>query len=136
LLHDDRAVLGAEQRAGRTHVETRGMRAVLADVGRHEPAQRITILVVSARRLALFDECNVSPRVRAERRRVVVRLPGPDQSVFRDHVPFFARDLAGLAADADRRVGEEAYARLLFIAVGPDDVLERREVAHGRASRT
>src|SRR5438874_6971212 len=32
-------------------------------------------------------------------------------------VPLLARDLAGLAADADRRVGEEADALLLLVAV-------------------
>src|SRR5207302_7565310 len=31
LLHDDRAELGAEQRARRAHVEAGGVRAVLAD---------------------------------------------------------------------------------------------------------
>src|SRR5207253_3212711 len=48
LLDHDRPELGAEERAGRTDVETGGVRAVLADVGAHQPAQRF----VDLRRLA------------------------------------------------------------------------------------
>src|SRR5207253_4496066 len=41
LLDDDRSELGSEQRSGRTDVETAGVRAVLADVARHQPTQRL-----------------------------------------------------------------------------------------------
>src|SRR6478735_5856166 len=37
VLHDDGPELGAEERAGRAHVEAGGVGAVLADVGGHEP---------------------------------------------------------------------------------------------------
>src|SRR5207249_10045744 len=60
----------------------------------------------------------MAPRVRAELRRVVVRLPGPHHSVVRYEVPFLAGDLAGLAADADRGVGEEADPFLRLRAIG------------------
>src|SRR2546423_2128 len=117
LLHDDGAVLGAEEGAGRADVEAGRVRAVLADVARHQPAQRILRVVVRARRLALLDEGDVAPRVRAEGRRVVVALARPDETVLGDQVPLLAGHLAGLAADADRRVGEEAHARLGLLAV-------------------
>src|SRR5204863_8091291 len=58
------------------------------------------------------------PGVRAERLRVVVRPARPLEPVLGDEVPLLARDLAGLAADAERRVGEEADARLRLVAVG------------------
>ena len=39
---------------------------------------------------------------------VVVRISRPYESVIRHVVPFFARDFASFAADANTRVGEEA----------------------------
>src|SRR6185503_18708733 len=118
LLHDDRAVLGAEERAGRADVETRGVRAVLADVGAHQPAQRVhAVLRRAVQRLVLLDERDVAPRVRAQLRRVVVRLARPDHPVLGNEVPLLAGDLAGLAADADRGVGEEADPLLRLGAV-------------------
>src|SRR5205085_2542459 len=117
LLHDDGVVLGAEERAGRADVEAGGVGAVLADVAGHQPAQRILRVVVRPRRLALLDERHVAPRVRAEIRGVVVALARPDEAVLGDQVPLLARHLAGLAADADRGVGEEAHPGLRFVAV-------------------
>ncbi|MDN5635548.1 MAG: diguanylate cyclase, partial [Brevibacterium sp.] len=59
----------------------------------------------------LLDEGDMSPRVGAEAARVVIRgaeeLEGP---VLRVVVPLLAGDLAGLAADADRGIREEALA--------------------------
>src|SRR5205814_6699395 len=43
-----------------------------------------------------------------------VRPAGPLVAVRRDQVPLLAGDLARLAADADRGVGEEAHPRLLL----------------------
>ena len=110
LLDDDRAELGAEERAGRADVEAGRVRAVLADVGAHQPAQRRPSPSVAGTRsgLLLLDERDVAPGVRAERAGVVVRVARPDEAVLGDEVPLLAGDLAGLAADADRRVGEEA----------------------------
>src|SRR5699024_7027582 len=67
----------------------------------------------------LFDERHVPPGVRAERARVVVG--GAEQfevPVGGDVVPLLAGDLAGLAADADGGVGEEALARVVRVPVG------------------
>src|SRR6478672_8640703 len=38
---------------------------------------------------------------------VVVGEPGPVESIFGNVVPFFAGNFAGLAANAERRIGEE-----------------------------
>src|SRR5207248_7264981 len=102
----------------RAHVEAGGVRAVLADVALHQPAQRLRALVAELDRLLLLDERDVAPRVRVERRGVVVALAGPLLAVLRDEVPFLARDFARLAADAHRRVGEEPHPRLRLVAVG------------------
>ena len=72
LLHDDGAELRAKKRAGRTHVETPRVRAVLAHIARHQPAQRLRVelrgvaAAVDLQRLTLLDEGDVTPRVRAE----------------------------------------------------------------------
>src|SRR5262249_13155515 len=122
FLDDDRAELCAEERARRADVQARGVRAALADVGGHQPAQpavavRRRPLGRDAHGLALLAEGDVAPAVRAERRGVIVGLAGPDQAVLGDHVPLLARHLAGLAADADRRVGKEPHPRLGALAV-------------------
>src|SRR5205807_3887884 len=88
LLHDDRAVLGAEQRACRAHLQAGGVGAVLADVRGHQPAHAVAVLVAAKSRLlheriqaralqqrtvslhpqllALLDEGHVPPRVGAQ----------------------------------------------------------------------
>src|SRR5256885_4641196 len=70
--------------------------------------------VFDTQRLALLDEGDVAPGVRAELGGVVVGLTGPGEAVLRDEVPLLAGDLARLAADADRRVREEPHAGLLL----------------------
>src|SRR5205807_9117028 len=67
LLDDDRLELRPEERARRADVEARRMRAVLADVGAHQPAKRVHLAVVRiALRLSLLDERDVPPGVRPE----------------------------------------------------------------------
>ena len=53
---------------------------------------------------------DVAPGVGTEALRVVVRHPRELQAVVGNVVPLLARDLARLASDAHRRVGEEAHA--------------------------
>src|SRR5262249_52039914 len=142
LLHDDCAELRAEQRAGRTHVETSRVRAVLADVAGHQPAQRLDVelgcvpAAVQPQRLALLDECNVTPRVRAKRGGVVVTLARPHDPVLGNEVPLLARDLARLAADADRRIREEAHPRLRLVAVCGAHDLDARSLLPATRSRS
>src|ERR1700730_3685861 len=57
----------------------------------------------------LFEEHDVPPGRCAEVAGVVVGISGPDESVIGHLIPLFARDLAGFAANANTRVGEEAY---------------------------
>src|SRR5262249_31805921 len=135
LLHDDGAELGSEERAGRAGVEAPGVRAVLADVRLHEPAQGLrfqrhlverSLVAVEAQRLLLLDECDVPPRVGAEGRGVVVAFARPFQAVVGHEVPLLAGDLACLAPDADGRVREEAHpgrlgydrAQVFFVSSG------------------
>src|SRR2546429_3767252 len=51
----------------------------------------------------------MSPGRRAERAGVIVRISRPREAVVRHLVPFFARDLASFAADANTRVGEKSH---------------------------
>src|SRR5215218_6201517 len=143
LLHDHGAELRAEQGAGRADLQARGLGAVLADVRGHQPPHAVAVLVglqaplvghsiarrdlrertlrvlADVQRLALLDERDVPPGVRTEVDRVVVGLAreGWVGRFLRDLVPLLAGDLARLATDADRRVGEEAHARALLGAV-------------------
>src|SRR6185437_10522008 len=121
LLDDDRAQLGADDRAGRAHVQAGRVGAVLAHVRAHQPAERIPVLAVPVadpQRPVLLDEGDVPPRVRAQAAGVVIGVGGEEQAVLGHLVPLLASDLAGLAADADARVGEEAHARPGLVAVG------------------
>src|SRR5205823_4898540 len=79
------------------------------------------LLAVEPQRSALLDERDMAPRLRPQLARVVVRLAGPLHSVLRDHVPLLARHLAGLAADAEGCVGEEADPFLRLRPVALDD---------------
>ena len=157
LLDHHRAVLGAEQRPGGAHVEAGGVRAVLAHVGGHQPAEPVGLLVgldsrvhrLAARgrlhqrgavghvhRELLLDERHVAPGVGAQLDRVVVGVTGEPLHRHRDLVPLLARHLARLAADAHRGVGEEAHAGLgaLAVAARPRHGLELR--ARGTQSLT
>ena len=51
----------------------------------------------------------MSPGRCAEVTGVVVRISGPREPVIRHLVPFFARDFAGFASDADTRISEETH---------------------------
>ena len=55
----------------------------------------------------LLNKHHVTPRGRAEVTGVVVGIPRPNEAVIGHLVPFFARDFASFAADANARVSEE-----------------------------
>src|SRR5436309_3388281 len=97
--------LGADDRAGRAHLDTAGLDAMLAHVAHHEPAAVV-------RAVELLDELDVPPVRAVELARVVVAVARHlrDAAVRRrELVPVLARHLARLAADTDRRVGEEPH---------------------------
>src|SRR4029453_235140 len=60
----------------------------------------------------LLEEADVPPGAGPQGQGVVVGVAAdPQRPVLGDQVPFLAGDLAGLAADADAGVGEEAHPR-------------------------
>src|SRR5215467_7376089 len=99
-LDIDGVELGPDDRVRGAHFHAARLRAVLADVAHHVPGH--TALGGGA-----LVELDVTPVLLVELARVVVavaelgRVPG-------ELVPLLACDLAGFAADAERRVGEEA----------------------------
>src|SRR5687768_12629291 len=76
LLDVDRVELGADDRAGGADLQAGRVHAVLADIGHHQPGR------LSALRVELLDELDVTPIIRRERPSVVIRV---------------ARDRSGLA---------------------------------------
>ena len=62
----------------------------------------------------LLEKHDMSPCRRAEVAGVVVGISRPREAVIRDLVPFFASDLASLAADANTRVGKEAHLDVIL----------------------
>jgi hypothetical protein len=60
-------------------------------------------------RAVLFQKHDMSPGRRAERAGVIVRISRPREAVIRHLIPFFARDLASFAADANSRIGQEPH---------------------------
>ena len=122
-----------DERPGGTHVETGRMGAVLAHVRRHQPAYAglrwcggafwpgvaatmgSGVAALGAAGPAwLLDEGHVAPRAGAEHPGVVVGHAEHLETVLGDAVPLLAGDLACLAADADRAVGEESLASRRF----------------------
>src|SRR5256884_1016460 len=97
--------LGANDRTGGTHLQAARLDAVLAHVAHHQPAA-----VVGP--LELLDEADVPPVDAVQLAGVVVAVARelPYAAVLgRQLIPFLARDLARLAADANRGVGEEPH---------------------------
>src|SRR5205814_353720 len=77
----------------------------------------------------LLDERDVAPCLRTELLGVVVGVARPLHPMLRDDVPLLARDLARLAADADRGVGEEADPLLRLRPVRRDGAHVERSLA-------
>src|SRR5690242_7957304 len=104
-LDHHRVELGPDDGAGGAHLEAPGLDAVLAHVAHHQPAAVV-------RSLELLDEAHVSPVDAVQLAGVVVAVAAQlsDPPVpGRELVPFLARDLTRLAADANRGVREESH---------------------------
>src|SRR5438067_9670080 len=97
-LHVHAAELRADDGPGGTSLEASGARAVLADVGHHEPGEARKR---SAQRHRPLHEGDVPPRRRSEMPGVVVRTAGAAEAVVGELVPLLARHFAGLAPDAE-----------------------------------
>src|SRR5438045_7476796 len=80
----------------------------IAVAQRMRPDNLISFLAI------LLQEHDVAPGRGAEMSSVVVRISRPVKTVVRHMIPFFARHLAGLAPDANARVGEEADLDAIF----------------------
>lgn len=50
---------------------------------------------------------------------IVIGIASPDESVIWHFIPFFARDLAGLATDANSRIGEETDFDIFLHVIVP-----------------
>jgi hypothetical protein len=61
----------------------------------------------------------MTPRGSAEMSGVVVGISVPRKTVVRHFVPFFARDFAGLAADAYGRIGEKTHFDIFLNVIVP-----------------
>jgi hypothetical protein len=48
---------------------------------------------------------DVTPSRMSDRTGVVITVPAPIQAIFADLIPFLTRDLAGFAANTERRIG-------------------------------
>ena len=112
VLDHHRAELRAHQRTSRADIQAGRLGAVLAHVAGHQPAK--VMALIGGR---LFDKCHVPPRRGAKARSVVVGHAGQQEPVLGHGVPFLAGDLAGLAADAHRGVGEEPDPRRVVALV-------------------
>src|SRR5204862_5448607 len=90
---------------------------VLTDVAHHQPRltagdrRRIEHDTVVVR--DLLDELDVAPVLRVELTGVVERVGRELGRIPLELIPLLARDLARLAADADRRVREESHRTFL-----------------------
>src|SRR5205807_10334551 len=107
-LDIDRVEFGAHQRARRTGLQAGRVGAVLAYVRHHQPA----LLLPAAIGLRLFDELDVPPGGGPQMTGVVVTVAGDGKSIGGQLVPLLAGNFAGLAANAEAGVSEEAL-RLL-----------------------
>src|SRR5438093_387695 len=114
---EERVVLGAHDRVRGTHLEAARVLTVLADVAHHQPRLSAcdrrgchddTVVVGD-----VLDEFDVTPVLGIELPGVVEAVEKQLGLVALELVPFLARDLTGLATDADRRVGEEPHGTLL-----------------------
>src|SRR5690606_22720109 len=148
VLHVHRARLRSDDRARGARLETTRRLAMLAHVGREQPAEGVLRLRLARHRprdlgaeaLLLLEELHVPPRRGAERVAVIVGAGLPIDAIGRDAIPFLTGDLARLAPDADRGIGEEAHGhavrhvcvRALVGARGP--VADRHQASPSSAS--
>src|SRR5689334_5923517 len=105
-LNNDGVELGADDRAGRTDLQTRRLNAVFAYIAHQQPT---TVFAVVGE---LLDELHVAPMNAVQRARVVVAVAGERGLTAvpaGELVPLLAGDLARFTADAHRRVGVKSH---------------------------
>src|SRR4030095_12785381 len=96
---------------------------MLANIREKDPAKRIVAVAIAYRVRSdeltsflsiLFEKQDVPPGGSAEVSSVIIGVSRPREAVIGHFVPFFARDLARLTADANSRVGEEANLYMIL----------------------
>jgi hypothetical protein len=91
---------------------------VFANVGQENPAKWIFVQrrrtddLISFRTI-LFQKHDVPPCRCPEVAGIIIGISRPRESVVRHLIPFFARDLASFAADANSRIREEANLNVI-----------------------
>ena len=116
-LDVDRVKLGADDGSRRAVLKASGTCAVLADIRSHQPREPTGFLPTE--RYRAFSEADVPPRGCSERHRIVIRHGGEVIPVVGQLVPLFAGNLASLAANAQRCVGEKAGCHRALYVCGP-----------------
>src|SRR5262249_47877452 len=99
-LDVNRVELGPDDGVGGTHLHAARLRAVLADVAHHVPGD-------AALRGGALVELHLAPVLLVELSGVVEAV-AERRHVAGQAIPLLARHLTGLAADAERRIREEA----------------------------
>src|SRR5262249_40424252 len=89
--------------------------AMLADVAEHEPAADGFLAIAVTVFSNLFFELHVPPGCRAEVFGIVEAVGGEVEAVGGELGPLLACHLARLAADAQRRISEEAHDRFQVV---------------------
>ena len=139
-LHIDAAKLGSNDRSSGTGFKTSSVFTMFADVGRKAPRCQFGTVAAAPDLRRMFHEFHVSPSRVSDGASVVVGEPGPIEPIIADAVPLLARDLARLAADAQRRVGEKcrgrAHAASLIFALSSSRAARPRGRLPGRRSQT
>jgi hypothetical protein len=107
VLDDDTAELSADNRSSWAGIKATGVHAMLANVAEHEPGD-----AVGGR---TFDKCDMPPGRGPEVNRIVVaessQIEQTRRRVTGKLIPLLTCNLACLAADANRGVGQESISR-------------------------
>jgi len=111
VLYKHRTDFRSYDRSSWTRLKTARFLAMFANVGQENPAKWIfrhqTDDLISFRTI-LFQKHDVAPGRCAKLTGVVVRISRPREPIVGDLIPFFARDFASFAADANSWVGKKS----------------------------
>src|SRR6185437_10909225 len=107
-LNENRSKLHAYDCAGGTCFKAASYFAMLADVGRKAPCRQLLGGVTAAPDLRrILHKLYMTPRGMPDGHGVVIGISAPLKAVFSQLVPFLARHLACLAADAQRGIRQK-----------------------------
>src|SRR5205823_73242 len=104
-LNEHSTEFRSNNRTRGTSLQAPGIFAVLANIGREGPRIKLGRITAKSRLRLMLYEFDVTPSRMSDRTGVVITVPTPIQPIFADLVPFLTCDLAGFAANAERRIG-------------------------------